>query len=131
MSESPITGLNHVAVLVRDIDASLSYYTDRLGLKVLSDERLDAVGVRLVFLDAGNAKLQVVAPIADGPIADHLRDHGEGLHHICLEVDDIEGAVQELAPGQEVAINRAGDRLSCFLPDRPNSILVELLQYEK
>ncbi|MBS1883493.1 MAG: VOC family protein, partial [Actinobacteria bacterium] len=87
---SPIQRLDHVAIAVRDTEAALSYFRDRLGLAVVSSEENAPAQARLTYLDAGNAFIQLVAPLAAGaPIAGHLRRHGEGLHHVCFGVDDV------------------------------------------
>jgi methylmalonyl-CoA/ethylmalonyl-CoA epimerase len=131
MASTPISGIDHVAILVRDIDASLPHYTETLGFRLISDERSEASGgVRLVFLDAGNMTLQLVSPTGQsGLVADALATRGEGLHHLCLAVDDIERAAAALAPGANVAIQRGGrGRRTVFLPPGPNGLVTELIE---
>lgn len=127
----PVAGIDHIGLLVRDIDASLTYFTDSLGFALISDEITEASGgARLVYLDAGNIILQLLTPTGtSGPIADALASRGEGLHHICLSVDDIHATVDALAPEKEVSIVLGGrDRLTCFLPDRPGGLIIELTE---
>jgi methylmalonyl-CoA epimerase len=128
MEQARLDGIHHVAVLVRDIDRSLPYYVDRLKLTLLSDERLPQVGARLAFLDAGNTLLQLVEPTHPGPLRDDLERYGEGLHHVCFEVEDIEAAVERLAPEAAVAIGRVGRGWTAFLPLEANGMRTELLQ---
>ncbi|MDQ2683874.1 MAG: VOC family protein [Chloroflexota bacterium] len=128
-----VAGIDHIGLLVRDIDATLPWFTERLGFRLISDEiTMASGGARLVYLDAGNVILQLLSPTSDsGPIATALAANGDGLHHICLSVDDIHGAVEGLAPGGDVPVVRGGrDRLTCFLPDRPGGLIIELTETE-
>lgn len=128
MVEAALGGVHHIAIMVRDIDQSLPFYVDRLNLVLLSDERLPQVGARLAFLDAGNTLLQLVEPTHPGPLRDDLERYGEGLHHVCFEVPDIEAAVKRLAPDAGVTIARGGRGLTAFLPPGANGMRTELLQ---
>lgn len=131
MPPVPIAGVDHIGLLVHDLDATLAYLTERLGFSLISDEMTQASGgARLAYLDAGNIILQVLTPISSaGPLATSLAEHGEGLHHVCLAVDDIHTTVAALAPDAEVTITRGGrDRLTCFLPERPGGLIIELTE---
>lgn len=131
MAPTPINGIDHIGLLVRDIDSSLRYFTEHLGFKLISDERTAASGgARLAYLDAGNVILQLLSPTgASGPIAEHLAEHGEGLHHICLTVDDIDRTIADLAPDAEVDVTLGGrGRRVAFLPERPNGLVMELTE---
>lgn len=121
--------VDHVGVVVRQIETSLPYYRDRLGLSVLAAEEPPGVGVRVVYLAAGATTLQLVEPIAPGPLLDHLGERGEGLHHLCFEVPDIEVALRRLAPGVDVPVATGGrGRRACFLPGRVNGMRIELTE---
>lgn len=89
--------VDHIALLVRDTEATLKLYRDQMKLPVLHSEALDEVGVRLTHLDMGNVQLQLVEPLRpDHPLTQHLEAHGEGFHHVCWKVDDIEEAMKQL-----------------------------------
>ena len=109
--------LDHVAILVRNTDDALRYYRDRLGLAVQSSEEIPAPHVRLTYLDAGNAYVQLVEPLdPDGPLAASLEESGEGLHHICFGVDDVAEAVAGLSDdGAPVALGSGRGRVSGFV----------------
>lgn len=131
MTKPPITGIDHVAVLVEDIDAALPYYVDELGFEVIADDTVEAVKARLVMMQLGGSRLQLVTPIAEGPIADHLRVHGEGLHHIAFKTGQIDTVVQQLSPDAPVRVVRGGQqRLGGFLPYRPNNVMLEVIEIE-
>jgi methylmalonyl-CoA/ethylmalonyl-CoA epimerase len=128
MTQEALDGVHHIAVIVRDIDRALPFYLERLNLTLLSDERIPQVGARLAFLDAGNMLLQLVEPTHPGPLRDDLDRYGEGLHHVCFAVPNIEEAVKRLAPGADVKIARGGRGLTAFLPLGDSGLRTELLQ---
>lgn len=97
--------IDHVAVAVWKVDSAPDPFTRVLGLRPVHDERLAEVGVRLVYLSTDGelgsaAVVQLVQPIAPSPIRDYLDRHGEGLHHVCFAVDDIDDVLAAL-PGQD------------------------------
>ena len=94
-----IRRLDHVAVLVSDTERALEHFRDRLGLEVAAVDEPPEVPVRLTYLNLGNAWLQLVEPLDAGhPLAAWLRTHGEGLHHICFGVDDVESELRRIGP---------------------------------
>lgn len=121
--------IDHVAVLVSSVEAALPYYRDTLGMTVSADETLLHAGARLCYLDGGGSLLQLVEPISPGPLRDHLDREGEGLHHICFAVADIDAAIAILAPGESVRVTMGGrGRRAAFIPNRPNGLRVELTE---
>lgn len=126
-----IDGVDHVAVAVRDLDAGLPYYVERLGLPLLGREELPEAGVRVVYLRAGTVTLQLVQPLGAGPLADFLAEQGEGLHHVCFAVADIPRALETLATGADVRVVPGGrGRRACCLPPQPTGLRVELTETE-
>ena len=114
-----IRRLDHIAVAVADTDAALEYFRDRLGLEVVAVDLPPEVPVKLTYLDLGNTYLQLVEPLdPDHPVAAWLAANGDGLHHICLGVDDVHAAeLARLAPaGRATAAD--GERTRA---DRPAS----------
>ena len=109
--------LDHVAILVRNTDEALRFYQGHVGLTVHSSEEIDSPHVRLTYLDTGNAFLQLVEPLDEGsPLAACLEEHGEGLHHICFGVDDVEEAVVAISdPGSAVVLGNGRGRISSFV----------------
>ncbi len=130
---TPIRRLDHVAVLVRSTDDALRFYRDRLGLAVHSSEELESPRVRLTYLDAGNAYLQLVEPLdRSSPLSAWLDEHGEGLHHICFGVDDVPAAVTQLSdPGTEVVLGSGRGRLSSFLTANGNRVRIECTEFRR
>jgi methylmalonyl-CoA/ethylmalonyl-CoA epimerase len=94
-----IRRLDHVAVAVRDTAAALAYFRDRLGLEVVAVDEPPEVPVRLTYLDLGNTFLQLVEPLDPAhPLAAWLEANGDGLHHVCLGVDDVECELRRIGP---------------------------------
>jgi methylmalonyl-CoA epimerase len=109
--------LDHVAVLVSDTEDALRFYRDRLGLRLESSEEIAAPHVRLTYLDAGNAYIQLVEPLdPESPLAEVLDRQGEGLHHICFGVDDVAATVAELSDDRgPVTLGAGRGRVSSFV----------------
>jgi methylmalonyl-CoA/ethylmalonyl-CoA epimerase len=128
---TPLRGLDHVAVVVRDTDRALEYFSGRLGLQVASTEIIQP-NVRLTYLDAGAIFVQLVEPLdADSPLAAHLAEHGEGLHHIAFAVDDAAEAATALADegAPLVTLGSGRGRPSAFVPGDPHhGVRVEVTQ---
>ena len=82
--------LDHIAIVVKDTEEALKFYRDTLGLPLILSEEIPTGNVRLTHLDMGNLHLQLVEPLTeDHPLQDHLKQHGEGLHHLCFETDNV------------------------------------------
>jgi methylmalonyl-CoA epimerase len=90
--------LDHLGIAVRDPRARLDLWASTLGLELERVEAVESEGVRTWFLDAGNTHLELLEPLGEGsPIAKALDKRGEGIHHMCLEVEDIEAVLAGLA----------------------------------
>lgn len=127
--------LDHVAIAVRDTEQALTHFRDRLGLRVASSEQLETPPVRLTYLDAGNAYLQLVEPLDPTiEIARFLDEHGEGLHHICFGADDPMRAAGALAPADGPPVTRGSGRgrVSAFVPGpAAHGVRVECTEFRR
>jgi methylmalonyl-CoA epimerase len=122
-------GVDHVAIAVRDVDPYLAYYRDRLGLFVVHDEVLVDPPVRLLLLDAGNVRIQLVQPCGPGRVLSFIEDRGEGLHHICFLVDRIEATLLSRRLDLDGPIFLGGQgRRCCFVDDERTGVAVELME---
>jgi len=129
--------LDHVGVVVQSIDAALATYCGLLGFRLL--ERTDAPdhGVEIAFLDAGHGTIELLSPTGDDSgTARFLARRGEGPHHVCFAVDDIEMALAELrARGLRLIdeVPRPGIHgLVAFLhPQTAHGMMIELLQKDE
>jgi methylmalonyl-CoA/ethylmalonyl-CoA epimerase len=97
-SLSMIGRLNHVAIAVPDLAAAAAQYHDTLGAKVRAPQDEPAHGVRVVFIDLPNTKIELLTPLGENsPIAGFLeKNPGGGIHHLCYEVQDILAARDRL-----------------------------------
>jgi methylmalonyl-CoA/ethylmalonyl-CoA epimerase len=125
--------LDHIAIAVRSTEDALNFYRDKLGLPVVLSEVIEDAGVRLTHLDLGNLHLQLVEPLrANHPLNEHLRKHGESLHHLCFLVDQVPEAMGRLSenglpPRQTQPHSGPHGRLAAFLdPAETRGILWEI-----
>ncbi len=124
-------GVDHIAIVVHDIDEALPYFRDRLLLPVVGEEDLPEAGVRVVYLDLGNTLLQLVEPTVAGPLRTFLEERGEGLHHVCFAVPEIAAVVDRFELERDARVVMGGfGRPACFLRQRPSGLIVELTESE-
>ena len=90
--------LNHVAIVVPDLDTAATLYRDTLGAKVSAPAAPPDHGVTTVFVDLDNTRIELLHPLGDdSPIGRFLERHPDGgMHHVCYEVDDILAARDQL-----------------------------------
>ena len=93
-----ITKINHIGIAVTSIDDALKFYVDVLGLEIKSREVIEEQKIKTTLFSVGESKIELLESTApDSPIARHIEKFGEGLHHIALEVTDIEDALKKLS----------------------------------
>jgi len=127
VTASSFGGIDHVAVLVRDIERSLPEFVALLGCEPASDETLADPPVRLVHFNLGNVDLQLAQPTAAGGLARDLERAGEGLHHVCFRVSDLDAARTRYSSALPPFTGGSG-RAACFLGERPSGLYVELIE---
>jgi methylmalonyl-CoA/ethylmalonyl-CoA epimerase len=126
--------LDHVGIVVADIDASLQTYQNQLGFALLERVEIPEQKVVAAFLDGGNSTIELISPTdTESGTARYLANKGEGTHHICYEVDDIEAALAELAAAGVRLIDekpRQGVHgLVAFVhPKATHGMMIEILQ---
>ena len=127
--------LDHVGIAVSDLQASLAFFKDVLGLHVDSSEEIVSQRVRATFVSTGQSTLEMLEATApDSPIARFLEKRGPGLHHVALRVEDIDAALMHLKSRgirliDEKARPGAEHALVAFIhPSAANGVLVELKQ---
>jgi methylmalonyl-CoA epimerase len=136
-----VTRIHHIGVVVRSIDDAFAFFRDALGLPLLKEEAVEEQGVRAALLDLGGPALSEVEgsflellqpTVPDTGIARYLERRGEGLHHVCLEVPDIDAALAGLkADGVPLVdeVPRAGitGTIAFLHPSALHGVLVELV----
>lgn len=130
-----IKAINHVAVVVDDMEKSLSFWRDALGIDLHEIRDVPAEKSQVAFLPLAGAEVELVMPTTDDSgIAKYRAKHGPGMHHICLEVDDIAAMMSRLREKNIRLINEqpriAGDgkQYAFIHPESTGGVLVELYQ---
>ena len=129
-----IKKIHHVAVVVTDIEASITMWKDILGLELADQEDIPSQYSRLASFDAGESRLELVQPTTnDSGVARFLNERGSGMHHICFEVEDIEACLEELKNKGIRLINDVpqvldGRKMAFIHPRATDGVLVELYE---
>ena len=126
--------IHHIAIAVEDMEDALTFYRDALGIDV--DERKDVPdeGVEIAFLPMGASEIELLRPLdPDNSIGRFLEKRGEGVHHLCLAVEDIESTISRLeAAGArmatEIRMHPDGTRYAFVHPKSARGVLIELYQ---
>lgn len=131
---SKIKKINHVAIVVESIEEALVFWRDQLGLPLDQIEDVPAQASKVAFLPVGEGEVELVQPTdLDTGLGKYLEKRGEGMHHLCIEVDDIDGVLADLkAKGvrliDEIAQELPGRRMAFIHPKAANGVLVELYE---
>jgi len=131
---SQIKKINHVAIVVKDIDESLKFWETALGLKLHHLEEVPSQASKVAFIPVGESEIELVQPTTeDSGMAAYLEKRGEGMHHLCVEVDDIEAKMQELKNAGVRLINDVpqvlpGRKMAFIHPKSASGVLVELYE---
>jgi len=130
-----IKRINHIAIIVDDIDEALGFWRDALGLTLSHVEDVPDQESIVAFLLAGNSEIELVKPTTqESGVARFLQKHGPGVHHICLEVDDITGSLESLRMSGVQLINESpiigtgGKKIAFIHPNSTQGVLVELYE---
>jgi len=130
-----IKRINHIAILVEDMDASLRFWQEMLGIDPSRVTDLPAEASRIAFLPLGETEIELVQPTtSDSGISRYLEKRGPGMHHLCLEVTDLLGLLEQLKANGVQLINddpkvSEDGRMYAFIhPKSANGVLIELYQ---
>jgi len=129
------TGVHHIAIVVRDIEEALKVYRDALGLEVEGIREVPEQGVRIAFLPVGDVHIELVQPTSsDSGVARFLEKRGEGIHHLCLKVRDIEAALRKLSDAglrlidEKPRVGAHGQKMAFVHPKSLHGVLLELYE---
>lgn len=140
MEKGILENLYHVAIAVRDLEQVEKIYETALGLKVGHREVVEEQGVRTSMLvpEGGGTAIELLEPMDDNsPISKFLEKRGEGIHHICFLVDDIESALKRLKDMGVRLIDESprpgayNSRVAFIHPKAMNGVLIELAEIDK
>lgn len=130
-----VKSIHHVAVVVENIESSLSFWRDALGMELHELRDVPAEKSQVAFLPVAGAEVELVMPTTDDSgIAKYLAKRGAGMHHICLQVDDIVGMLKQLKEKNIRLINEEprqaddGKQYAFVHPESTGGVLVELYQ---
>ena len=131
----PARFVDHVGIVVADADEAAARFAERFGLAVVHDEIVTAVGVRLVYLAGSDREvpttIQLVEPVRPGPIKTHFDSNGEGVHHVCLAVSNVDATLYALGQDGKTEVFSGGrGRRSCFLSGQTCGTLIELAEMD-
>lgn len=135
MNKTRIKKIDHIAIVVENIDNNLSFWQDSLGLKLTHVEDIPEQQAQVAFLSIGESEIELVKPTTnDSGVAKFLNKRGPGMHHICFEVYDINEMLGHLKSNGVRLINEApqigsgGKKLAFIHPESTNGVLVELYE---
>lgn len=127
--------INHVAIVTDDLARSLTFWRDALGLPLAELRDVPAESAQIAFLPVGGGEVELVQPTDEtSGMARFLARRGPGLHHICLEVDDLDAMLVQLAAQGVELINETprrgadGKRYAFIHPRSADGVLVELYE---
>lgn len=130
---APARRVDHVAIATLDADAAAQWYVTTLGMVIVGDEVINTAAVRLVYLatqdrDPGGTLIQLAEPTGPGSVFDFVEKVGEGLHHLCFTVDNIDDVLDGVQQPRDRIFLGGRDRRACFLDQQPLGVLIELTE---
>lgn len=130
--------VNHIGIAVKSIDRALEFYRDALGLECRAIEEVAAEKMKVAMLPAGDSRIELLeATASDSPIAEFLERRAPGLHHVCLEVEDLDAAIASLKSsgarfaGEAPRAGAEGSRVAFIHPKSAEGVLIELVETRK
>lgn len=130
-----VNKVDHIGIAVKNLDETLKFYEDILGMKSMGTEVVEEQKVKVAFLPIGDTEVELLESTEeDGPIAKFIEKKGEGIQHIAYKVDDIEKAIEELkAKGVKMIdetprYGAGGAKIAFLHPKSTFGVLIELCQ---
>ena len=127
-----IEKIHHIGIAVHNMEESLKFYRDVLGLHVHASAEVQDQGVKAALLTIGQSEIELLEPLSpDSAVGKFLARKGEGLHHICFQTPDVDEELAELKRKGVELVDQTSRRglagMICFLhPKASRSVLVEL-----
>ncbi|MGI6343767.1 MAG: methylmalonyl-CoA epimerase [Bacillota bacterium] len=133
-----IKKLAHLGIAVKSLEEAKKFYSDTLGVACIGEEEVPSQKVKTAFLPVGDTMIELLESTdPDGPIAKSIASRGEGIHHIALEVDDIEAALAELKAKGVRLVDQTprpgahGAKIAFIHPKAGLGVLIELCEYPR
>jgi methylmalonyl-CoA/ethylmalonyl-CoA epimerase len=136
--DTMIKKVNHIAIAVKDLEHAGTFYQDSLGLPLSGVEVVAEQKTKVGFFKIGESNIELVQPAELGsPLDTFLETRGPGIHHLCLEVDDIEAEIKSLLDkgvamiDQKPRLGAHHSKVAFIHPKSSNGVLIELLELPK
>ena len=133
-----IKRINHIAIAVNNLEEAAKFYQTVMGLTLSGVEVVSAQKTKVGFFKIGESNIELVQPAEpDSPLVKFLETRGQGIHHICLEVDDVEAEVKTfLEKGATMVDQRPrpgahNTKVAFVHPKSSGGVLIELCEYPK
>jgi methylmalonyl-CoA/ethylmalonyl-CoA epimerase len=130
-----IKKINHIAIVTPDLDGATPFWAEALGLTVAHREYVADQAVNVAMLPVGESAIELLQPTDDtSGVARFMEKRGPGIHHICLEVEDLDAALDRLKAAavplinEEPTIGAGGRRMAFIHPKGTGGVLVELYE---
>jgi len=129
--------IDHIAIAVNDVEAAMKQYQEALDVKDVEFETVETEGVKVGILHLENGRIELMEPTNDSsPIKKFLDKKGEGLHHMALETDNIEGEVTRMEGCGiqflgKIRPGSAGTKVTFIHPKSLRGVLAELCSHPK
>jgi methylmalonyl-CoA/ethylmalonyl-CoA epimerase len=130
--------LDHIGIAVKDLESTLAFYRDALGLEIERPEEVPSQQVRAYFIPVGEARLELLESTGPGSsVAKYVEQRGPGIHHITLRVDDLQEALAQLKAHGARLVNETpqpgaeGSLIAFIHPKSTGGLLIELKQSKK
>lgn len=130
--------INHLGIATKGIDEALKFWSDALGLENIHTEIVEDQKVRVAMLPIGESRIELLEPTSeDSPISKFLEKRGGGIHHVAVEVDDIEAVLTKLKEkgmrliDERPRIGAEGCLVAFVHPTSANGVLLELVQTDQ
>lgn len=129
--------IDHIGIAVSDLEKSINFYRDKMGLEFKGTEIVDEQKVKVAFFPVGESKIELLEPTdPNGPVGKYIEKKGEGVHHLSFRVSNIEAKLEQLKE-QGVALidetpryGAGGAKIAFLHPKSTGGVLVELCERE-
>lgn len=127
--------IDHVGIVVEDLNAGIALYRDQLEMSEQHRETVEAFGVKAVLLEIGDGHVELLEPLEpDSAVGRFLAEHGPGMHHVAYQTDDIDSALEAAQSAGLRAIDEQprtgirGSRVAFLHPKSTGGVLTELVE---
>ncbi|MBK8316423.1 MAG: methylmalonyl-CoA epimerase [Acidobacteria bacterium] len=132
---SKVSKIQHLGVAVSSIEDALNFWREGMGLELGAVEVVEDQGVKVALLPIGESRIELLEPTGDEtPVGKFIAKRGQGIHHICVEVDDVAAKLEELKTrgvrliDEQPRVGAAGALVAFIHPANTGGVLIELTQ---